>query len=206
MSVNRIKVGEAFGRLTVVTVDSWNRIECKCACGRSHIATSSNLRSGKTKSCGCIRKEQNNHVTHGGTGSLTHTRWLVMRRRCSDSNAAGYENYGGRGIKVCERWMDFSAFLADMGECPPGMTIDRIEPDGHYEPGNCRWATKLTQARNTRANRVLEFNGQAKCLEEWAEEYGMSSRSLMSRLRLGWPVEKALTTPIRQHKQYKDRE
>jgi hypothetical protein len=206
MSMKEIRIGDSFGRLMVVQAEHWSRIECKCSCGGVHVARAGNLLSGKTKSCGCIRKEKNNHVTHGGTGSLTHTRWLVMRRRCSDANSVGYENYGGRGIRVCERWSDFSAFLADMGECPPGMTIDRVDPNGNYDPGNCRWATKLTQARNTRANRVLEFNGQTKCLEEWAEQYGMNSRSLMSRLRLGWSVEKALTTPIRQHKQYKDRE
>lgn len=206
MSIRDIQIGATFGRLTVVDVAPRSRVSCKCSCGNQHVAIAGNLLSGRTRSCGCIRRENNNHITHGKTGSLTHTRWLVMRRRCSNPKTTGYENYGGRGIKVCERWADYSSFLADMGECPPGMTIDRIDSDGNYEPENCRWATKLTQARNTRANHVLEFNGQTKCLEEWAEEYGMSSRSLMSRLRLGWSVEKALTTPIREHKQYKARE
>ena len=196
-------IGQRFGRLVVVS--STNSVAiCRCDCGSIHEASTWNIRYGRTRSCGCL-KAQGNHITHGKTGTLTHKRWLAMTRRCRDENCIGYENYGGRGIRVCERWSEFVNFLADMGECPHGLTLDRIDPDGNYEPGNCRWADKRTQARNTRANRMMTWNGRTLCVEEWAEVLGISSRSLMSRIRLGWSDEKTLSTPIRQHKPYKAR-
>ncbi|DBA08807.1 hypothetical protein PALA5_05049 [Pseudomonas aeruginosa] len=198
-----LRAGQRFGCLVVLRSNR-GRSVCRCDCGAIHEASNGNIRHGKTKSCGCL-KAQGNHRTHGSTGTLTHKRWLSMTRRCRDEKCIGYENYGGRGITVCDRWMSFENFLADMGECQPDMTLDRIDPNGNYEPDNCRWADKTTQARNTRANRLMTWNGQTHCVEEWAEIIGVSSRSLMSRIRLGWSDEKALSTPIRQHKPYKDR-
>lgn len=187
-------IGERFGRLVVTGGAPSGRVTCQCDCGTICEKLPSNLRGGKTKSCGCIRKERNNHTTHGGTGTLTHKRWRTMRRRCTDMNLPGYANYGGKGISVCERWQSFPAFLEDMGECPSAdMTIDRIDPAGNYEPGNCRWATKLQQARNTTANRVLEFDGRRMCVAEWADEIGIKSQAILNRLRYGWSIEKTLT-------------
>lgn len=109
--------------------------------------------------------------------------------------SASYPNYGGRGIKVCERWMDFDNFLADMGERPEGLEIDRKDNDGNYEPGNCRWATIKQQCNNTRYNHKITYNGKTLNLVEWASVLGMKKGTLGNRLKRGWSIERALTTP-----------
>ena len=118
-----------------------------------------------------------------------------MKHRCFNSRNRKYAIYGGRGITVCERWLTYENFLADMGEPPPGMSIDRIDNDKGYEPGNCRWATKETQRRNQRRCRRVTFDGRAQTLAEWAEELGFSLQVLQDRERRGWSVERAFTTP-----------
>ncbi len=137
------------------------------------------------------------NVKHGGHGTLTYARWKSMMQRCFNVKHIGYPRYGGIGITVCERWQDFALFLADMGECPgKEMTLDRIESQKGYEPGNCRWTTKADQNRNRPNHAVmLTHNGISKSLTDWAREIGMSPNSLRGRLQLGWSVEKALTTP-----------
>jgi len=123
--------------------------------------------------------------------------WLAMRQRCSNSNTVGWNNYGGRGIKVCHRWQNsFAAFLKDMGPKPSAKhSIDRKDHDGNYEPDNCRWATKHEQARNCRSNRYVTFRGETLCVSAWAERTGLSANLVRARLNLGWDVEKTLTTP-----------
>jgi len=113
----------------------------------------------------------------------------------------GYENYGGRGIKVCERWKSFDNFVADMGIRPDGYSIDRINNDGDYEPSNCRWATTAQQLNNRRNNRVLELNGERKTIAEWSEQLGVRWDTIRCRVdRYGWTIEKALTTPVKSFK------
>jgi len=117
-----------------------------------------------------------------------------MISRCLNKKDSGYKNYGGRGIKVCDRWLNsFEEFLSDMGHAPsPKHSIDRIENDGNYEPGNCRWATWKAQSRNKRSNRFLMINGEAKCIAEWAEIYGIKYNILHRRISRGLPIEEAI--------------
>ena len=137
---------------------------------------------------------------HGQYGTPTYNVWRTMRQRCLNPRCNVYEYYGGRGITVCKRWDSFAAFLEDMGECPKGLTLDRYpDKDGHYEPGNCRWATRTEQARNTRRNRMVTLNGKTMCLAAWAEEYGLSARIVCTRIYTQkWSIERALTTPLRK--------
>jgi hypothetical protein len=122
--------------------------------------------------------------------------WARVR---GSSNAKNARDYRDRGISVCERWQSFENFLADMGERPPGKTIDRIDNDRGYEPGNCRWATPTEQQNNKRTNHRLAFNGETLTVCEWADRVGVNRMTLFGRLRTGWSVEKALTTPARAY-------
>lgn len=121
-----------------------------------------------------------------------------MRYRCQTPTDSAYPHYGARGITVHPRWESFAAFLADMGPRPAGTTIDRIDVDGNYEPGNCRWATSKVQGRNKRHTVFLTIDGERKCLAEWAEQCGLSHSTLYSRLKAGWPAALALNAPLRQ--------
>jgi hypothetical protein len=136
---------------------------------------------------------------HGLTFSPEHRSWLSMMTRCvwNSPDREDWPLYQGRGIKVCDRWMDFSNFLADMGNKPTRRhTIDRIDSDGNYEPGNCRWATSKQQGRNKRSNRLFSHAGRSLTLGEWSEILGISRTALRDRIDHGWPVERALTTPV----------
>lgn len=126
-----------------------------------------------------------------------------MKQRCLNPKAVDYARYGGRGIKICQRWLhDFSAFLSDMGERPEGCTLDRIDVDGDYEPSNCRWADAFTQQRNTRVSKWLTHNGESKPLVVWAAELGMYHSTLLRRMKAGWPPEKIIGQSSRKsHRQ-----
>jgi hypothetical protein len=149
-------VGDRFERLVVLAEvgrRSGKRLyRCACDCGQTTSATSKALRSGSKRSCGCLRREGvaalgRSRATHGhardGVLTPTYQSWAAMHKRCSDPNGKDWHLYGGRGVTVCTAWSDFAAFLADMGERPDGLTLDRVNPYGNYEPGNCRWATRL---------------------------------------------------------------
>ena len=125
--------------------------------------------------------------------------WAQMVRRCHSPNAARYADYGGRGIEVCSRWRESVLhFIEDMGRRPgPGYTLERIDNDGCYEPGNCRWATRTEQARNKRSNRQLTFRGQTQPISAWAEETGIDNAAIRRRLEIGWSISDALTQPVR---------
>lgn len=157
---------QKFGRLRVVgdieeRDDGCLQWLCHCDCGNDLVARSRDLRSGNTKSCGCLKMDLTRvrFTTHGyckeGKPNQEYTTWKGMRQRCNDPNADNYPRYGGRGISVCARWSDFSLFLADMGPRPEGTSIDRINNDGNYEPGNCRWATAVEQQNNRRKTNVM---------------------------------------------------
>lgn len=133
--------------------------------------------------------------------------WTSMISRCccnTPANKANWDRYGGRGIKVCERWKTFANFLADMGPKPtPKHSIERKDNNGNYEKSNCKWATDREQGRNTRTNRVLEYRGEKKCLTEWAEVFKIDRWTLAQRLRMGWALERALTQPVTIRKNHR---
>jgi len=151
------------------------------------------LRMGSSKSCGCTSK--NWCRRHGMERTATYTCWAAMKARCNNQQSNLYQNYGGRGIKLCDRWHDFINFYADMGEKPKGMTIDRIDVNGDYSPGNCRWADSKTQNRNRRNTKYLEYNGEKRPMAEWAELKNLKRKVLENRIRAGWEISKALETP-----------
>lgn len=140
-------------------------------------------------------------ITHGHNAGKKKTptlqTWASMRARCTNPKKSDYQYYGGRGITVCDRWQSFENFLADMGEKPPGTSLDRIDNSGNYEPSNCRWATRAEQMRNTRQTRMLTLNGKTQCVVDWERELGFKPVTITMRLRRGWSVEKALTMPLR---------
>lgn len=138
------------------------------------------------------------HTKHGMRHTREYSTWQSMLNRCRRPKTRSYERYGGRGITVCERWRTFENFLADMGPKPPGMSLDRIDNDGNYEPGNCRWATWSQQNRNKNNNTRLSYKGLTLPMSEWAERFGLSLNVLQLRLLKGWSIEKALYQPLRK--------
>lgn len=144
---------------------------------------------------------------HVGTGdkSPTYNTWLTMKQRCLNSKDPRYSDYGGRGIIICAAWLDFSNFLRDMGVRPAKTSIDRINTNGNYEPGNCRWATRKEQQRNMRSSRMIEFRGVTKSLSAWAEELGIHKGALQARINRDWPIERAMTEAVTRFRPYHGR-
>lgn len=140
------------------------------------------------------------NVRHGLTKSPTYRTWRSMKARCYNPQSLSFKYYGAKGIRICERWESFDAFLEDMGERPEGTSIDRLDSTKNYEPENCRWATTKQQNRNLSTNVILEYRGARRCVSEWAEIAGLSKETLGQRLRSGWCIEKALATPARRYK------
>ncbi len=156
------------------------------------------LRHGKSRSCGCLavklRTEHGNTI--GGIPTPEYRCWTEMKQRCLNPRKDFFAIYGGRGIKVCERWLSsFDNFLADMGRRPPGTSLDRRDTNGNYEPGNCRWATPMQQQHNIRSNHLITINGETRCVQEWNAVLGFSRGLISNRMRRGWSAEEALATP-----------
>lgn len=159
-------IGKKYNRLLVLERDFTPRAsrqcywKCLCDCGNQTMVDSWSLRHNKTKSCGCLQKENRyliSHIQHGQWQSRTYHTWEGMKQRCLNPNATRYPNYGGKGILICNEWLDFKNFYRDMGDRPVGKTLDRINPYGNYEPTNCRWATYKEQVHNRRRNhRITE--------------------------------------------------
>jgi hypothetical protein len=174
--------------------------KCMCKCGNIIDVEQSHLIDGHTNSCGCYRRymASKSNITHGMSGKNIYNVWVGMIERCGNIKSKNYNNYGGRGITVCSSWLIFDNFYKDMGDKPKGMSIDRIDNDGNYCKGNCRWATAKEQCNNRRSNHPLTCKNITKNLKEWELVTGIKWSTIKSRIdRLGWSTEKALTTPIR---------
>lgn len=178
--------GQRFGALVVLhegaTRSGWRTTwTCRCDCGVTKAISRGSLRSGRVTSCGC----QQGRRTHLMAGTRIYKLWAQMRNRCSNPNDPGWLLYGGRGITVCDRWRSFENFYADMGERPPGTSLDRMNNAGDYEPGNCRWATASEQARNKRSNIYLTHDGVTRTLTDWARAAGIRPSTFLGRYRRG---------------------
>lgn len=203
--------GERFGKLVVLckaepritakgkTESIWH---CKCDCGIEKNVLERNLIYSGTSSCGCLQRECIGKLRrkHGDTGTRLYQAWENMRARCNRKSSREYENYGGRGISVCEEWQasyeSFKKWALSNGYAD-NLTLDRIDTNGNYEPSNCRWISNQLQQYNKRNNRNITFNGKTQTLNQWAKELGIIPKTLQGRLdKSGWSVEKALTTPV----------
>ena len=212
--------GQRFGRLIVLSLaprrvtssgatrTMWN---VRCDCGGEKAVEAASLRSANTRSCGCLEIENRStsNTVHGaarqGRNTPEYKAWLQMRQRCYQPTAVRYARYGGRGIKVCDRWRnDFAAFLADIGAKPsPKHSVDRIDSNADYTPENCRWATAKEQARNKSTTKFLTLNGETRCMVEWAERLGWTYSTLLHRVQNGWSDERALTQQPRRPRKRK---
>jgi hypothetical protein len=204
--------GQRFSRLAVVGPakqkkygkTTWN---CLCDCGNTVNIPGSQLRNGNNRSCGCLLRET--ITTHGHSidsiRSPEYTAWTNMKDRCLNANRGDYHRYGGRGIKVCDRWLSsFESFYEDMGKRPtPKHSLERENNEKDYEPGNVKWATPKEQQNNRSSNAVITFMGQQKTIKQWAETMGINYHTLWHRIRIqGWSIEKALLTPAPKHRNY----
>jgi hypothetical protein len=195
-------VGKKFFRLTVTGRGHKYLWKFLCQCGQtvdSYIAT---VKSGHTKSCGCLNREENlfspnsvsKNLTHGKSKTRTYKIWAGILSRTSNPASRAYPSYGGAGIGVCESWRVFETFYEDMGDCPDGLTIERIDNKKGYSKGNCRWATVKEQCLNRTSNRLVQYKGQTKPLKAWCDDLGLRYDKTRMRLdKLGWPVDKAFT-------------
>lgn len=191
--------GQVFGRLTAMEKieGKWT---CKCECGKESVLPAHRLLTGNTKSCGCLKREVLS--TMSTKHKMKHLReygiWSLMRDRCNNKRNKSYSWYGGIGVRVCQRWDDFTLFLSDMGQRPTELhTLDRIDQSGNYEPSNCRWATRLEQSRNRKNTKIVEFNGEFRPLGEWVERLGLPYHAINKRLWRGWDVHRALTEKLK---------
>lgn len=176
---------------------------CRCSCGNELVVLGASLVSGMQVSCGCKKADRLRILatTHGMSGSPEHRCWKAMNQRCYNQNATYYSEYGGRGIRVCDRWRySFKNFLADMGHLPASDSeIEREDNNGNYEPGNCVWSTRKAQCNNRRNNIRITYQGETLTLAQWSERLGFDYHRVKRRIRtLGWSFEDAISTPSRQ--------
>lgn len=194
--------GQKFNRLTAIKRIDLKKWLFKCDCGNEKVIDSYCVRKGITKSCGCYNAEvaSERGTTHGLTHTSEFHTWCAMRKRCdiNKANKEDFDLYAGRGITVCERWLNsFENFIEDMGMKPsPKHSIDRIDNNKGYYKENCRWATNKQQSRNKRDNFYITYNNEIKTLVEWCEELNLNYKTIYARLKVSkWSVEKAFTTP-----------
>lgn len=200
--------GMRFGRLLVISRGGntkahkarWN---CQCDCGKMTLAIGASLLNGHTQSCGCFKDEKTSQrfKKHGHSNKTrTYRIWKGMISRCRNPGATSYKWYGAIGIDVCKRWNSYENFLADMGEAPDRMSLERDRPSEGYSKANCRWATALEQSRNTKSNRMITALGETLCVTEWAEIMDIPAPTIYDRLNRGWDGERAISPSIRRSK------
>ena len=205
--LKEIKVGDRFNLWEVQVTDPVDcyisntstkpRYLCKCDCGKVQKVRGENLVTGKAKGCSSCANSK-----HGMYGTPEYECWRQLKGRCLNTNHIQYPEYGGRGIGVCQDWIDsFENFYEDMGDRPgPQYSIERIDNNGNYCPENCEWEIRKKQCRNRRSTHFITYQGETKPLIVWAEQFGINPTSLNKRLRTGWDIHRALTTPINQEK------
>lgn len=180
--------------------------ECICDCGRLYVAIGSVLTRDNTHSCGCRRFENfaDSMRTHGMARTDEHKIWCGIKKRCFNPKCDSYPHYGGRGITMCKKWLDsFQEFHNDVGDRPSKKhSLDRINNNGHYEPGNVRWATRVEQANNSRKCRMITANGVTQSASQWSRTTGISCGTILNRLNHGWTTERAISTPSIQSKEH----
>jgi len=193
--------GKKYGRLTILEKSEpgphgASKWKCRCDCGKEVIVWQQSLRSGKSQSCGCLRKDVN--TIHGGRKTRLYRIWDNMKSRCYNPTKSNYKDYGGRGITVCPEWLsDFGAFQrwAMAHGYRDDLTIDRIDNDKGYSHDNCHWVTVAEQSRNKRSNHKITYKAETKTVDEWAAIFGLAPGTLYSRISRGWDIERALTSP-----------
>lgn len=200
-------IGKIYGRLQVVsdlgTMKGGRRIMAICECGKSKDYRLSDLKSGMSTNCGCVRRVslRNRNMTHGDSKTALYSVWRGMNERCVYAKHVKYNRYGGRGISVCSEWAgSYEQFKkwALLNGYVHGLELDRKDNDGNYSPENCRWVTKKTNRRNKSTNRMLVFNGESRCIAEWADITGISQDTIKDRInKLKWSVDRALTDPVK---------
>lgn len=195
--------GKTFGMLTVIELKRVGRLprwrcECSCGSGREVLLATAALTTSATKSCGClVTAKKGDRSEEAKARKKTRAIWYGMIQRCCDTKHIAYRNYGGRGIRVCERWLEsFENFLADMEPVPEGMELERRDPERGYEPDNCCWLSGSEQTNNRRNTVRLTFRGETKSLRDWATQTGIPYATLMMRVRHGWSVDDALLLPV----------
>jgi hypothetical protein len=218
----QIQQGDRYGRLTIIQEIEGKsylgircgrnikryvrRFECKCDCGNVTSVFLQDLRSNKTRSCGCLNLENSlkkleglseKNITHGMSKTKEYRAWSHMVGRCMNEDDQSYHYYGGRGIKVCDKWLRFEGFWEDMKEgYSDQLTIDRIDNNGNYEKNNCRWVSMEEQSKNKRNNKSVTYNGETLIVADWSKRLGGNRSLVSSRINiLGWNIEKAITTP-----------
>lgn len=208
MSKPRNLTGQRFGNLVAISradndPSGKTRWLCRCDCGEEKVILSTNLVRGLTRSCGCFNKStvSERMRKHMLSGHRLYKIWTDMKKRCSNPSCKSFDNYGGRGIKVCLAWENhFQLFYtwSLLNGYRDDLSLDRIDVNGDYHPDNCRWVDRVTQANNCRTNHYLTFDGRTQSVAQWARELGVSDSLLRQRLlKLGWSVEKTLSTPVR---------
>lgn len=197
----KVKAGDRYGRLIVLSQKNSLFWLCRCDCGATKAIRGASLRLTKrpTKSCGCLSVEiMKSRKTHGMWNSSEYGVWQAMLQRCNNKNNISFQRYGGRGVKVCRRWRKFKNFLEDVGRRPSRkLSLERIDNLKGYKPGNVKWATRKEQQGNTRSNVWITFQGRSMILSDWASEFRLHRKTLGNRLRLGWPMLEALTTKLK---------
>jgi len=192
--------GGVFGRLTAIDIHHvgprrnpyWN---CRCSCGAEVRVSHRELLYGGTISCGCYNREKivERSTTHGMSRRKEYFVWKTMRQRCENPNNKSYKNYGARGISVCTRWENFANFFEDMGDCPKGMTLERLDNDKGYYPENCRWETRATQSRNKRNVLLVRYKGEDRLFCDVVADEGVSRKAVYQRyVTQGWTLERSI--------------
>ena len=202
-----VSIGDVYGMLTVVNTGNESRYcktrtwLCKCECGNEVEIREMAIKTGRTKSCGCLRSTVTiqRETIHGGTHTRLHRIWCGIKSRCNNANRKCYEYYGGKGIRLCDEWLNFENFRewSFNNGYADNLTIDRIDANGNYEPSNCRWVDVLTQMNNTTRNVKLTYNNETHSLAEWARILNVKYSALKGRYNLGWNVEDMFERPYK---------